>query len=173
MEPCPLWLTLISLSVMEECCSLRACLGLPGHLLQLTQGRDMWFRLCPVYPQPRRNERKRSRGAFPPAHTEVSGSQCRAKETRASTTCFSATHITPSPLPLPLLASGAGSWSCSVPYVPVNSFQGLRDQPGHQSPSGSLSRSLNRSCGSPGLRAVEGVHAKVLCFRVRRSEVEG
>lgn len=87
------------------------------------------------------------------------------------------------PLPLSLLAST--EWGvrellgfvllCFVFYntSPVNSFPGLRNQLGHQGPSGVFSKSLNRGCRSPGLRVEEGVHAKILCFWIRRFEVEG
>lgn len=78
------------------------------------------------------------------------------------------------PLPLCLLTSRVGSQGAAQFFTsPVNSFPGLRNQLGHQSPSGVLYKSLNRSCSSPELRMEEGVHAKVLCFWVRRFEVEG
>ena len=57
--------------------------------------------------------------------------------------------------------------------TPISSFPGRRNQSGHQSPPGLLSKSLNRIYSRPELRVEEGVHAKSLCFSVRRSEVEG
>lgn len=71
----------------------------------------------------------------------------------------------PLPLSLSLPTSRGGSQGAAQFLTsPVNSFPGLRNQPGQESPSGSLSKSLNRSCSSPGLRVEEGVHAKILCF---------
>lgn len=81
-------------------------------------------------------------------------SQCKGKQERDSTMCVSVPQITlntPASSAVPPGLQSGPSGSHSVSYMSCQPLPGAKGQPGHQSLSGSLLKSLNRSCGGPGL----------------------